>query len=171
MAQIKANQPKLYNDVVQTTTTATSLGSFEEQDNTHGRQVKRTVNIFFVENEFIKSTWQNVKVYISVHRERTEHGKTKEENAYFMSNTLLEAEKFHFGIKEHWGIENKLHYVKDVVHNEDKNKINSGNGAITASVFSTIAINFHRKENHQSITHGQILFRANVNELFNKIRT
>ena len=31
------------------------------------------------------------------------------------------------GIRGHWKIENSLHWVKDVIHGEDKNAIRKGN--------------------------------------------
>lgn len=161
----------MHKDILQVAKEKEPLTTFKEQDDTHGRQVTRTVSVFTVENEKIKATWQNVQSYITVHRIRVVNGKTSEEMACYMSDLCLAAADFHIGIRGHWGIENKLHYVKDVVHKEDDNKIHSGNGPISASVFSSVAINIHRKNDNESITHGQIKFRANVKELFDLIRT
>ena len=122
-------------------------------------------------NSLKTKQWKGLNTYIIVHRQRTVQGKTVSENACFMSDICLSASAFHNGIRDHWGIENKLHWVKDVVHNEDDNRIRCGSGPIAASIFSTIAINIHRTNGNQSITNGQILFRANVKELFNLIRT
>lgn len=170
VAQVKANQPTLFEDI-KAQSLDKSLSSFVENDNSHGRQVSRMTNVYQVTNSSLKHQWQNLQTYIVVERERIQQGKLSQETACFISDLKLDAETFHQIIKDHWGIENRLHWVKDVVHKEDKNKIHCGSGPIAASVFSTIAINIHRKNNHDSITHGQILFRANVKELFNIIRT
>jgi len=37
---------------------------------------------------------------------------------------------------------------------------------MNSAVFSSIAINIHRKNGNHSITHGQLKFSSNVNELF-----
>jgi predicted transposase YbfD/YdcC len=148
-----------------------AISYFAENDNSHGRQVSRTTNVYQVTNSSLKTQWQNLQTYIVVKRERIQQARLSQETACFISDLKLDAKTFHQIIKDHWGIENKLHWVKDVIHKEDKNRIHCGSGPIVASVFSTIAINIHRKNNHDSITHGQILFRANVKELFNIIRT
>ena len=89
----------------------------------------------------------------------------KTELAFFMSDLNLSAEEFHQGIRGHWGIENRLHWVKDGIHKEDKNKIRCGTGPVAASIFSSIAINIHRKNGNDSIYEGQIKFRNNVKYL------
>jgi predicted transposase YbfD/YdcC len=170
VAQVKANQPTLYEDI-KAQPQQNSISYFAENDNSHGRQVSRTTHVYPVTNLSLKGQWKNLQTYIVVKRERAQYGKLKQETACFISDLNLDAKTFHQVIKDHWGIENRLHWVKDVIHKEDKNKIHCGSGPIVASVFSTIAINIHRKNNHDSITHGQILFRANVKELFNIIRT
>ena len=51
------------------------------------------------------------------------------------------AEKFAQGIRGHWGIENRLHWVKDVVFQEDNSKIRMSNAPANLSVMKAIAIN------------------------------
>ena len=78
---------------------------------------------------------------------------------------------YYKGIRGHWKIENSLHWVKDVVHKEDKNRIRTGNAPVNCSVISTIAINIHRKAGNWSITEGQVRCNANFRSLFDQIRT
>jgi predicted transposase YbfD/YdcC len=170
VAQVKANQPTLHQNI-QAHVEIQPLDSFLEEDSTHGRRVTRITQTFTVTNETIKQNWSNIQTYIIVHRTRLEKGKTSYEKAFFISDLSLNAQAFHQIIRQHWRIENKLHWVKDVIHKEDKNRIRTGTGPVSASVFSSIAINIHRKINGSSITNSQILFRANVKELFNIIRT
>jgi predicted transposase YbfD/YdcC len=148
-----------------------ALDIFVENDKSHGRKIKRITEVFSASEGIKHKTWEGLTTYIRVTREREKDGKVESEIAYFMSNMSNSAEEFHRGIREHWGIENMLHWVKDVIHQEDNNLIRCGSGPIAASIFSTIALNIHRKEGNASITHGQILFRANVESLFNIIRT
>ena len=113
----------------------------------------------------------DLPTYIIVERQLQTKNEETNETAYFISDLDSNAEQFHHLVRIHWKIENCLHWVKDVIHKEDKNKIRSANGPICAALFSTIAINFHRRQHQYSITYGQILFRANVKELFNMIIT
>lgn len=82
-----------------------------------------------------------------------------------------DAQLFHQEIRGHWTIENTLHWVKDVIHNEDKNRIVTDNEPVNSAVFSSIAINIHHKFGSHSITESQVKFNTNVKELFNYLRT
>ncbi|MCU6365735.1 ISAs1 family transposase, partial [Escherichia coli] len=53
----------------------------------------------------------------------------------------LTAEKFATAIRNHWHVENKLHWRLDVVMNEDDCKIRRGNAAELFSGIRHIAIN------------------------------
>lgn len=48
---------------------------------------------------------------------------------YYISSADLTAEKFATAIRNHWHVENKLHWRLDVVMNEDDYKIRRGNAA------------------------------------------
>lgn len=170
LVQVKGNQPSLYKDIG-SKAKQPPLETYTEQDHSHGRKVTRTTRIYAVTNDQMKDMWTDLKTYILVERSRQTRTEISNETAYFISDLNWNAEQFHHLVRDHWKIENCLHWVKDVVHKEDKNNIRSANGPICAAVCSTIAINFHRKQQHHSITEGQILFRANVKELFNMIRT
>ena len=81
------------------------------------------------------------------------------------------AQDYHIGIRGHWKIENSLHWVKDVIHREDKNQFKANFAPVNAATFSTIAINIQRKNGNHSITEGQIKFGAKLKELFHLLRT
>ncbi|UYW75521.1 ISAs1 family transposase [Pseudocitrobacter faecalis] len=60
---------------------------------------------------------------------------------YYISSADLSAEKFATAIRNHWHVENKLHWRLDVVMNEDDCKIRRGNAAELFSIIRHIAIN------------------------------
>ncbi|WP_218071478.1 ISAs1 family transposase [Escherichia coli] len=60
---------------------------------------------------------------------------------YYISSADLTAEKFATAIRNHWHMENKLHWRLDVVMNEDDSKIRRGNAAELFSGIRHIAIN------------------------------
>ena len=60
---------------------------------------------------------------------------------YYISSADLTAEKFATAIRNHWHVENKLHWRLDVVMNEDDCKIRRGNAAELFSGIRHIAIN------------------------------
>ncbi len=75
---------------------------------------------------------------LSVHNSRT---KEKMTVRYYISSADLTAEKFATAIRNHWHVENKLHWRLDVVMNEDDCKIRRGNAAELFSGIRHIAIN------------------------------
>lgn len=145
------------------------------QEKGHGRHTTWLTKVYDATQSVKTKEWKNLLRYIHVHREirKKEKGvqKTTIQDAYFIADLSLSAQVFHTGIREHWGIENKLHWVKDVVHGEDDNRLCKLNAPVNFSVFSTMSLNIHRKNGAVSITENQILFRANVKELFVLLRT
>jgi hypothetical protein len=44
-------------------------------------------------------------------------------------------------VRSHWGIENSLHWVLDVIFGEDRSRLRTGNGANNMAVVRHFAIN------------------------------
>ena len=64
-----------------------------------------------------------------VHRRRTLNGETTEETAYGVTSLPPEqadAKALQSMARGHWGIENRLHYVRDVTFGEDACRVRSG---------------------------------------------
>ena len=119
----------------------------------------------------LRQAWLGSSHYVHVHRTRLIGGRLSQGDAYFVSDVGLSAAAFAGGIRGHWGIENKLHWVKDVVCGEDANRIRHKRGAVNVAVLGTMALNLHRQAGHNSITEGQIKFGSNVKALARLIRT
>jgi len=147
------------------------LSTYYLRQKGHGRDMNWQVSVFDASDSSKTAEWKNLKRVILVKRERIQKQKSVAKDAFFISDLALPAEEFHQGIRGHWGIENRLHWVKDVIHKEDSNRIKNQNAPLNIAVLSTMAINIHRKNGHQSITYGQIKFGAKVKEIFNLIRT
>jgi len=88
------------------------------------------------------------------------------QNFYISSLKSNDATLYAKGIRKHWSIENRLHWVKDVIQNEDNAAIKKGNGIETLSVFRNIPINICRGQGHDSIKEAQTHFASNVKELY-----
>lgn len=46
--------------------------------------------------------------------------------------------------REHWGIENRLHYVRDVTFDEDRQHLRVGTGPAMMAALRNLAISLHR---------------------------
>ncbi|QDK82142.1 ISAs1 family transposase [Spirosoma sp. KCTC 42546] len=171
VAQVKANQRKLLAHIQQTVATQPALSQFATHQQAHGRQSSWQVAVYAALPTTLTQPWLGLSHFVHVHRHRLVKGQLSQADAYFMSDLGLDAAAFAQGIRGHWGIENKLHWVKDVVCGEDTNRIRHKRGAVNVAVLGTIALNLHRQAGHDSITEGQIKFGSNVNELTKLIRT
>ena len=83
----------------------------------------------------------------------------------------VNAEYYYHGIRGHWGIENQLHWPKDVYHKEDDNKIKHPEGSVNCSTLSTIALNVHRLNERKKIKEAQMIANAKFKQAIDEIRT
>jgi predicted transposase YbfD/YdcC len=148
------------------------LDTYQEHEKKHSRQSSWYVSIFNARTSQKASEWKNLSRFIPVHKQTIRNGKQIYSNRFYISDeSTTSAQYFHKGIRGHWQIENNLHWVKDVFHNEDRNAIRTNNGPVNSAIFSSISINIHRKNGNHSITKWQIKFGANVKKLFRLLRT
>ncbi|WP_442947545.1 ISAs1 family transposase [Nostoc sp.] len=64
---------------------------------------------------------------------------------YYIISLIRSAVDFAYGIRGHWGIENRLHWVKDVVFDEDNLTIRTRNAPVNLSIVRLLALNIWRR--------------------------
>ncbi len=74
-------------------------------------------------------------------KNKAKSNKKEEELRYYICSQALSAKASNQAIREHWGIENGLHWILDVVMGEDKSKKRAGNSAANYSIFRKLAYN------------------------------
>lgn len=151
---VKKNQIKLYNCLEAEANNAQLLSQDITEDLSHGRQITRQVSVFLIP-EKLKSLWSNSQRFIQVQRRGKRQGKSYQETAYYLSSREEKAEIFGQKIREHWRIENQLHWVKDVIFLEDKSRSRQFQPATNFSILSTIAMNLFRILGFLSVTEGR----------------
>jgi predicted transposase YbfD/YdcC len=93
----------------------------------HGRVEKRTLRTTSILT--LQQKWPGLKQGFELRRERRLKGKTTVEVVYgitSLSPDEADAEKLLVFVRDHWRIENKLHYVRDVTLGEDACRVHSG---------------------------------------------
>jgi predicted transposase YbfD/YdcC len=169
IVQIKRSQPTIYSETIGITEQEECISQYYERiDKGHGRIVSRRARVFEVP-KVLKNTcseWKEVKCIIEVKRVRKEfdtkakeHEEPTVEYSYYVSTRKFTAVTFLKAIKDHWKIENKNHYVKDVTMNEDKSR-NRKNPTIFAIIRSFV-LNILRLNNFQNISLA--IFSAGIN--------
>jgi hypothetical protein len=72
--------------------------------------------------------WPGMKAIGTVVRVRETADNTSTEAAYCLLSTALAPERFNEGVRQHWGVENSLHWRLDLVMNEDQGSTRMGHG-------------------------------------------
>ena len=71
-------------------------------------------------------------------------GATRTETRYFISSRALTATDAAAAVRGRWGIENRLHWVLDVVFGDDQSRLRKGHGAENMAVVRHFALNLVR---------------------------
>jgi len=74
-------------------------------------------------------------------------GKIEQERRYYLSSAKLDPATFAAALRAHWGIENRLHWVLDVVFHDDLARLRTGYGPQNMAIVKHIAINMVRSAN------------------------
>jgi predicted transposase YbfD/YdcC len=68
-------------------------------------------------------------------------GRTTTARRYYLSSALLSAEQFAAAVRAHWGVENRLHWVLDVVFHDDLMRLRTENGPANMAVVKHFILN------------------------------
>lgn len=162
MVKVKANQVNLLKKLLQIREFKNAVDSFTQKEFNRGRKEKRTVKTYAL-CENITSEWSGSRVLVYLRRERiTKKGITMTDS-YYLSSLNESAKEFFNGIRHHWGIENRLHYVKDVSFKEDESKIRMGNSPAIFSLIRNLIINVARLNGENRIKKFMRQCSGNIN--------
>lgn len=79
-----------------------------------------------------------------VESEVERNGKTTRERRLYLGSARLDAKSFARAVRTHWHIENRLHWVLDVVFHDDLARLRTGHGPQNMAVVKHIALNLLR---------------------------
>lgn len=120
----------------------------QEVDAGHGRVETRTCwftrDLRDVQQ---RADWSGLNGIAMIRRERTDKrtGSTSVESAYFIvANPNASAGLVARVVREHWGIENTLHWVLDMTFDEDRCRVRAGNAAENLAILRHMVMNLMR---------------------------
>ena len=67
--------------------------------------------------------WRNLKSIIEIEFSRNIQDKVSIEKRYYINSLSANAKQIANAVQQHWGIENKLHWVLDVCFSDDQSRI------------------------------------------------
>lgn len=120
-------------------------------DTRRGRRITRTVAACEVPAGF---DFPHIGQVVRVRRTVTVKGKKTIEIAYLISDLDMVAARpaiIAGWVRGHWGIENKIHYVRDVTFGEDASRIRTGSGPRVMATLRNLAIGLLRSSGHTNI--------------------
>jgi len=100
------------------------------------------------------SDWPHLGYVCTIQRVVTQQGKTRYEQHYAITSlTPAEADAARLQAlwRGHWGIENRLHWVRDVTFGEDNNPIHTGQGPMGMAAVRNTVIGALRRAGHTNI--------------------
>jgi predicted transposase YbfD/YdcC len=155
---LKGNQGTLFDDVVllldDPELKASTSAPVVEAD--HGRIETRTATVSTEIDWLTKQhRWPGLKAIGKVVRVRETADNTTTETAYYLLSAALAPERFNEVVRQHWGVENSLHWRLDVVMNEDQDRTRMGHGPHNLAVLRHMAINAMQKEGSKGSLRGK----------------
>ena len=119
----------------------------ESTDGDHGRiEVRRvwaTEEIGWLAD---RAAWKDLRSLIVVDSERIIGEKSTRERRMFISSLPGEAARIAPAVREHWGIENSLHWVLDMAMNQDQTRIRKDNAPENLAILHHMALNMLKQE-------------------------
>ena len=150
---LKGNQGNLHDDVKTYITdqldvkkTDVSHQTKKTADADHGRIEERNFHLF-TDLKWLdqKPDWKGIEGIGVVESRVERNGKISCERRFYITS-LNCIEKFSKGVREHWGIENSLHWTLDVAFNEDRSTRKKGNAPANSTVLKHITLNLLKRE-------------------------
>ncbi len=150
LISVKANQGTLYQQIVQQAQTELPRTRVTQTETGHGRTIQRTVSTFEVADH-LKLKWSGAQQSVHIRYSGQRQGKPYEENLYYLTSLHWDATTLMPRIRAHWGIENRLHWVKDIVLQEDAASIQQSAPASLMAILRNLVVSLFRAHGYASI--------------------
>jgi predicted transposase YbfD/YdcC len=173
---LKENQPTLYADV-----TALFADARAARQPAYGMQTDRAVmkdhgrmetrQAFVIHDSAAlaylneRQCWAQLSGVALVEAVRTLNGVTTTAQRYYLLSQAWDAATVNTLVRCHWGIENQVHWVLDVVFHEDASRIRTGDAPQNMGILRHIALNLLRQEPSKGSVKTK-RFRAALDETY-----
>ena len=153
---IKGNQRTLMKAALAVIKAAKKAASAETRDKAHDRIERRRAVVVSVADLDNEPAFPGLKAIGRIDAVRTLNGKTETTVRHFaMSRAFKPAELLRI-VREHWGIENRLHWVLDVVLDEDLNRSRKDHGPENLAILRRLALNIVRHDKAKGSLAGKL---------------
>jgi predicted transposase YbfD/YdcC len=150
---LKENRPVLHADVERFFADAPkdAVATLQTTDGDHGRleirkhTVCHDVGWLFSDRRYAgEVAFPGLVMIGMIESEVERNGKLERARRYYLCSTRLDAATFARAVRAHWGVENRLHWVLDVVFHDDLARLRSGHGPENMAIVKHMALNLMR---------------------------
>jgi predicted transposase YbfD/YdcC len=168
LLQVKGNQPILEADInasIDAALAADFVG-FEHdvwvnERRGHGREEEQVCLVMYnLEGLSTRQDWVDLQAIIRVSRTTWERGKETFEVAHYISSRRGSAEELGSATRGHWGIENGLHWVLDVIFREDDSRLKDRTAATNLGMLRRVIASLFRQDHSKGSVSGKVLRAA-----------
>jgi predicted transposase YbfD/YdcC len=150
---VKANRPGLLAEIERFfAAPPTALDRHVTTDGDHGRieirrhAVSRDTAWLSTDRRFPgEPRFPGLAAIAMVEAEVERGGRTTSSRRFYLSSAPLDARAFARAVRAHWGVENRLHWVLDVVFRDDLARLRTGHGPENMAVVKHMAMNLIRR--------------------------
>jgi predicted transposase YbfD/YdcC len=153
---LKENQPTLYEQVadsflkqLEAEPGDRKMRSHREVEKGHGRTETRTTYVAPAPKHLVATgTWVGLASIVMVIRHSLDHatGKVTDDVRYFISSLPAKVKCLAGAVRQHWGIENSLHWVLDVAFHEDRMRQRDRRGIENLALLNRLAVSLLRQD-------------------------
>jgi predicted transposase YbfD/YdcC len=156
---LKGNQGNLHDDVRELFTSASDQNFknvehqfYETVEKGHGRmETRRYWTMGNTEYLIGAEKWRDLRSVGMVESQRTINGITSTERRYYLLSLESDVHKFSESVRNHWSIENQLHWVLDVAFKEDASQFCRGYSAENLAVIRHIGLNLLSRDKKSKV--------------------
>ncbi len=111
----------------------------------HGRLEVRRCHVFDqLDCLHAPERWPDLKSFARITSERTIKGKTTVEHRFYISSLAPDAQRMNQAVRQHWRVENSLHWCMDVVFGDDPMRARTDHAAQNFAVLRQFVLNLLR---------------------------
>jgi len=150
---LKKNQPKLFETAIDLLDQCPAVEVHTDRPSDESGRIEqrecKVLNFSNLDQKYLDkysqvlTSWPGLKCLVKVTCKRTlkSQNKTSNKSRYYISSQEMMPAKANKTVREHWRVENSLHWVLDVTMGEDRSTIRAGNSASNFSILRKIAFN------------------------------
>lgn len=165
LVAVKSNQGRLYQHLQTYTQYLKPIAENTHRQQKRGRNEHRCVKVYRPE-DLARKEWEAIASVLCVERWGTRKGKDYHHRAYYISSVSTSPHQWQSLVREHWGIENRLHWPKDVVFGEDDYRLEDEKALLNWSLLRTMVINLLRLNGFQSLKAAMTKLANRVDVIF-----